>query len=110
MSNYIRAINEDFGEDTENEDLVTRLKDIWDEEIQKREVSFQELYKSHIDLLKQITELTKLPDSKAVRVTDPFKVEIYDDDGDYCHTIDCNPHYDLIQKIKKELKLDDYYL
>ena len=88
-------------------DLVTRLKDIWEEEIQKRDVSFLELYNSHIDLLKQITELTKLPDSKALRVTDPFKVEIYDDDGDYCHTIDCNPHYDLIQKIKKELKLED---
>ena len=92
---------------THNKNFVTRLNDIWNEEIQKREVSFQELYNSHIDLLKQITELTKLPDSKAVRVTDPFKVEIYDDDGDYCHTIDCNPHYDLIQKIKKELKLED---
>ena len=90
-----------------HKDLVTRLKDIWEEEIQKRDVTFLELYNSHIDLLKQITELTKLPDSKAVRVTDPFKVEIYDDDGDYCHTIDTNPHYDLIQKIKKELKLED---
>ena len=90
-----------------HKDLVTRLKDIWEEEIQKRDVTFLELYNSHIDLLKQITELTKLPDSKALRVTDPFKVEIYDDDGDYCHTIDCNPHYDLIQKIKKELKLED---
>ena len=92
---------------THNKNFVTRLNDIWNEEIQKREVSFQELYNSHIDLLKQITELTRLPDSKAVRVTDPFKVEIYDDDGDYCHTIDTNPHYDLIQKIKKELKLED---
>jgi len=92
---------------THNKNFVTRLNDIWNEEIQKREVSFLELYNSHIDLLKQITELTKLPDSKAVRVTDPFKVEIYDDDGDYCHTIDTNPHYDLIQKIKKELKLED---
>ena len=90
-----------------HQDLVTRLKDIWEEEIQKRDVSFLELYNSHIDLLKQITELTKLPDSKALRVTDPLKVEIYDDDGDYCHTIDTNPHYDLIQKIKKELKLKD---
>ena len=92
---------------THNKNFVTRLNDIWNEEIQKREVSFLELYNSHIDLLKQITELTKLPDSKALRVTDPFKVEIYDDGGDYCHTIDCNPHYDLIQKIKKELKLED---
>ena len=90
-----------------HKDLVTRLKDIWEEEIQKRDVTFLELYNSHIDLLKQITELTKLPDSKALRVTDPLKVEIYDGDGDYCHTIDCNPHYDLIQKIKKELKLED---
>ena len=90
-----------------NKNFVTRLNDIWNEEIQKRDVTFLELYNSHIDLLKQITELTKLPDSKALRVTDPFKVEIYDDDGDYCHTIDCNPHYDLIQKIKKELKLED---
>ena len=92
---------------THNKDLVTRLKDIWEEEIQKRDVTFLELYNSHVDLLKQITELTRLPDSKALRVTDPFKVEIYDDDGDYCHTIDTNPHYDLIQKIKKELKLED---
>ena len=92
---------------THNKNFVTRLNDIWNEEIQKRDVTFLELYNSHIDLLKQITELTKLPDSKALRVTDPFKVEIYDDDGDYCHTIDCNPHYDLIQKIKKELKLED---
>ena len=90
-----------------HKNFVTRLNDIWNEEIQKREVSFQELYNSHIDLLKQITELTKLPDSKALTVADPFKIEIYDDDGDYCHTIDCNPHYDLIQKIKKELKLED---
>ena len=92
---------------THNKNFVTRLNDIWNEEIQKREVSFQELYNSHIDLLKQITELTRLPDSKALTVTDPFKIEIYDDDGDYCHTIDTNPHYDLIQKIKKELKLED---
>ena len=48
---------------THNKNFVTRLNDIWNEEIQKREVSFLELYNSHIDLLKQITELTKLPDS-----------------------------------------------
>ena len=90
-----------------NKNFVTRLSDIWNEEIQKRDVTFQELYNSHIDLLKQITELPKLPDSKALRVTDPFKIEIYDGDGDYCHTIDCNCHCDLIQKIKKELKLED---
>jgi len=92
---------------THKKDLVTRLKDIWEEEISRRDKLFISLYKSHVDLLMQITELTKLPDSKAVRVTDPLKVEIYDDDGDYCHTIDCNPHYDLIQKITKELKLKD---
>ena len=92
---------------THKKDLVSRLMNIWEEEISRKDKLFISLYKSHIDLLIQITELTKLPDSKALRVTDPFKVEIYDDDGDYCHTIDCNPHYDLIQKIKKELKLDD---
>ena len=90
-----------------HKDLVTRLKDIWEEEISRKDKLFLDLYKSHTNLLMQITELTKLPDSKALRVTDPFKVEIYDDDGDYCHTIDTNPHYDLIQKIKKELKLED---
>ena len=90
-----------------HKDLVTRLKDIWEEEISRKDKLFLDLYKSHTNLLMQITELTRLPDSKALRVTDPFKVEIYDDDGDYCHTIDCNPHYDLIQKIKKELKLKD---
>ena len=88
-------------------DFVTRLRDIWEEEISRKDKLFLDLYKSHTNLLMQITELTKLPDSKALTVTDPFKVEIYDDDGDYCHTIDCNPHYDLIQKIKKELKLKD---
>ena len=90
-----------------HKDLVTRLKDIWEEEIQKRDVTFLELYNSHIDLLKQITELTRLPDSKALTVTDPLRIEIYDEDGCYCHTINTNPHYALIQKIKKELKLED---
>ena len=88
-------------------DLVTRLKDIWEEEISRKDKLFLDLYKSHTNLLMQITELTKLPDSKALTVNDPFKIEIYDDDGDYCHTIDCNRHYALIQKIKKELKLED---
>ena len=92
---------------THKKDLVSRLMNIWEEEISRKDKLFISLYKSHIDLLIQITELTRLPDSKALRVTDPFKVEIYDDDGDYCHTIDTNPHYDLIQKIKKELKLED---
>jgi len=88
-------------------DFVTRLNDIWNEEIQKKDKTLLDLYKSHTELLMMILEVTKLPDSKALRVTDPLKVEIYDDDGDYCHTIDCNPHYDLNQKISKELKLDD---
>ena len=92
---------------THKKDLVSRLMNIWEEEISRKDKLFISLYKSHIDLLIQITELTRLPDSKALTVTDPFKIEIYDDDGDYCHTIDCNPHYDLLEKIKKELKLDD---
>ena len=92
---------------THNKDLVSRLMNIWEEEISRKDKLFISLYKSHIDLLKQITELTRLPDSKALTVNDPFKIEIYDDDGDYCHTIDCNPHYDLIPKIKKELKLEE---
>ena len=92
---------------THKKDFVTRLNDIWNEEIEKKDKTLLSLYKSHAELLMMILEVTKLPDSKALRVTDPLKVEIYDDDGDYCHTIDCNPHYDLIQKIKKELKLED---
>ena len=92
---------------THKKDFVTRLNDIWNEEIEKKDKTLLSLYKSHTELLMMILEVTKLPDSKAIRVTDPLKVEIYDDDGDYCHTIDCNPHYDLIQKIKKELKLED---
>jgi hypothetical protein len=88
-------------------DFVTRLSDIFHEEIEKKDMLFNELFKSQTELLMMILDVTKLPDSKALRVTDPLRVEIYDDDGDYCHTIDCNPHYDLIQKIKKELKLDD---
>jgi hypothetical protein len=90
-----------------HKNFVTRLNDIWNEEIEKKDKTLLSLYKSHTELLMMILEVTKLPDSKAIRVTDPLKVEIYDDDGDYCHTIDCNPHYDLIQKIKKELKLED---
>jgi len=90
-----------------HKNFVTRLNDIWNEEIEKKDKTLLDLYKSHTELLMMILEVTKLPDSKALRVTDPLKVEIYDDDGDYCHTIDCNPHYDLNQKIKKELKLDD---
>ena len=91
---------------THNKNFITRLNDIWNEEIQKKEITFQELYKSHTDLLMQILDVTKIV-SPAIRVTDPLRIEIYDEDGCYCHTIDCNPHYNLIQKIKKELKLED---
>ena len=98
-----------------DKDFVSSLREIFDMDKELKSMittneSFIELFISHTELLKLILDVTKLPDSKALRVTDPFRVEIYDDDGDYCHTIDCNPHYDLNQKIKKELKLDDYYL
>tara|TARA_B100000809_G_scaffold241442_1_gene264618 strand:- start:195 stop:473 length:279 start_codon:yes stop_codon:yes gene_type:complete len=84
-------------------DFVTRLSDIWNEEIENKNKLFNELFKSQTELLLMILDVTKLPDSKALRVTDPLRVEIYDDDGDYCYTIDCNSHFDLNQKIKKEL-------
>ena len=93
-----------------DKDFVTRLREIFEMDKEKTNESFIDLFISHTELLKLILDVTKLPDSKALRVTDPFRVEIYDDDGDYCHTIDCNSHYNLNQKIKKELKLDDYYL
>jgi len=98
-------------------DLVARLKDIWDEEIQKREVSFQELYNSHIALFKSHTELLKdildlkiLPSEPVLSLNDPLMKDQYDQDGVYMYTIDTISHYNLNQKIKKELKLDDYYL
>ena len=105
-------------------DLVTRLKDIWDEEIQnnalimrKKEVSFQELYNSHIALFKSHTELLKdildlkiLPSEPVLSLNDPLMKDQYDQDGVYMYTIDTTSHYNLNQKIKKELKLDDYYL
>ena len=76
-----------------NKNFVTRLSDIWNEEIEKKDMLFNELFKSQTELLMMILDVTKLPDSKALRVTDPLRVEIYDDDGDYCYTIDCNRHY-----------------
>ena len=105
-------------------DLVTRLKDIWDEEIQnnalimrKKEVSFQELYNSHIALFKSHTELLKdildlkiLPSEPVLSLNDPLMKDQYDQDGVYMYTINTTSHYSLNQKIKKELKLDDYYL
>ena len=84
-------------------DFVTRLSDIFHEEIEKKDMLFNELFKSQTELLMMILDVTKLPDTKALRVTDPLRVEIYDDDGDYCYTIDCNRHYELNQKIKKGL-------
>jgi len=92
---------------THNKNFVTRLNDIWNEEIQKKDKTLLDLYKSHTDLLMMILDVTKLDLSPAIRVTDPLRIEIYDEDGCYCHTIDCNPHYYLLEKIKKELKLDD---
>ena len=84
-------------------DFVTRLSDIFHEEIEKKDRLFNELFKSQTELLMMILDVTKLPDSKVLRVTDPLRVEIYDDDGDYCYTIDCNSHYELNQKINKGL-------
>ena len=86
-----------------NKNFVSRLSDIWNEEIEKKDRLFNELFKSQTELLMMILDVTKLPDSKTLRVTDPLRVEIYDDDGDYCYTIDCNSHYELNQKINKGL-------
>jgi len=91
-----------------DKDFVSRLREIFDMDKELKSMittneSFIELFISHTELLKLILDVTKLPDSKALRVTDPLRVEIYDDDGDYCYTIDCNSHFDLNQKIKKEL-------
>ena len=84
-------------------DFVTRLNDIFHEEIEKKDKLFRELFKSQTELLMMILDVTKLDLSPAIIVADPLRVEIYDDDGDYCYTIDCNTHYELNQKIKKEL-------
>jgi hypothetical protein len=84
-------------------DFVTRLNDIFHEEIEKKDKLFRELFKSQTELLMMILDVTKLDLSPAIRVTDPLRIEIYDEDGCYRHTIDCNTHYELNQKIKKEL-------
>ena len=42
-------------------DLVTRLKDIWDKEIEIRNQSFIDLFKSHTELLEDILDLKILP-------------------------------------------------
>ena len=94
-------------------DLVTRLKDIWDKEIEIREIrnqSFIDLFKSHTELLKDILDLKILPSEPVLSLNDPLMKDQYDQDGVYMCTIDCTSHYSLNQKIKKELKLDDYYL
>ena len=94
-------------------DLVTRLKDIWDKEIEIREIrnqSFIDLFKSHTELLKDILDLKILPSEPVLSLNDPLMKDQYDQDGVYMCTIDCTSHYFLNQKIKKELKLDDYYL
>jgi len=84
-------------------DFVTRLSDIWNEEIEKKDRLFNELFKSQTELLQSILDVTKLPVSPSIMVTDPLTILIYDEDGCYCYKIDCNSHFDLNQKIKKEL-------
>ena len=94
-------------------DLVTRLKDIWDKEIEIREIrnqSFIDLFKSHTELLKDILDLKILPSEPVLSLNDPLMKDQYDQDGVYMYTIDTTSHYNLNQKIKKEFKLDDYYL
>ena len=86
-----------------NKNFVTRLSDIWNEEIEKKDMLFNELFKSQTELLMMILDVTKLDLSPAIRVTDPLRIEIYDEDGCYRHTIDCNTHYELNQKINKGL-------
>jgi len=68
---------------THNKNFVTRLNDIWNEEIQKKDKTLLDLYKSHTDLLMMILDVTKLDLSPAIRVTDPLRIEIYDEDGCY---------------------------
>ena len=90
--------------------LTKRLNDIFHEEIEKKDKVFIDLFKSHTELLKDILDLKILPSEPVLSLHDPLKFEIYDEEGLYMYTIDTTPHYNLNQKIKKELKLDDYYL
>ena len=90
--------------------LTTRLNDIFHEEIEKKDKVFIDLFKSHTELLKDILDLKILPSEPVLSLNDPLKFEIYDEEGLYMYTIDTTPHYNLNQKIKKDLKLDDYYL
>ena len=90
--------------------LTKRLNDIFHEEIEKKDKVFIDLFKSHTELLKDILDLKILPSEPVLSLHDPLMFEIYDEEGLYMYTIDTTPHYNLNQKIKKELKLDDYYL
>jgi hypothetical protein len=87
--------------------LTTRLNDIFHEEIEKKDKVFIDLFKSHTELLKDILDLKILPSEPVLSLHDPLKFEIYDEEGLYMYTIDTTPHYNLNQKIKKELKLED---
>jgi len=87
--------------------LTKRLNDIFHEEIEKKDKVFIDLFKSHTELLKDILDLKILPSEPVLSLHDPLKFEIYDEEGLYMYTIDTTPHYNLNQKIKKELKLED---
>ena len=98
-----------------DKDFVTRLREIFDMDKELKSMittneSFIELFISHTELLKLILDLKILPSEPVLSLHDPLKFEIYDQEGLYMYTIDTTPHYNLNQKIKKELKLDDYYL
>ena len=93
-----------------DKDFVTRLREIFDMDKELTNKSFIDLFKSHTELLKDILDLKILPSEPVLSLHDPLKFEIYDQEGLYMYTIDTTPHYNLNQKIKKELKLDDYYL
>ena len=93
-----------------DKDFVTRLREIFEMDKELKNKSFIDLFKSHTELLKDILDLKMLPSEPVLSLHDPLKFEIYDQEGLYMYTIDTTPHYNLNQKIKKELKLDDYYL
>ena len=98
-----------------DKDFVSRLREIFDMDKDLKSMittnkSFIDLFKSHTELLKLILDLKILPSEPVLSLHDPLKFEIYDQEGLYMYTIDTTPHYNLNQKIKKELKLDDYYL
>jgi hypothetical protein len=91
-------------------DFISRLREIFEMDKELTNKSFIDLFKSHTELLKDILDLKILPSEPVLSLHDPLKFEIYDQEGLYMYTIDTTPHYNLNQKIKKELKLDDYYL